>query len=183
MQTSDVVGEHQDWSSKFTKTIGVKVLRRVIRILFGVSLFSIAVLVLLTATDVTGRYFAMPIKGAFELSELCMALFVSGSIVYTTMSKGHISMDVIVSRFSPTVQARFDLLKDVLGLIIFAALFQAYVTRSISLIRLPQTTDILHIPISPFAIFVVFAAVVIWLEILAQTIESASQVRLKNRED
>ena len=93
------------WLSKAAQFLG-RAVYPPSRIINTVGLGVLAVMMFLTATDVTLRYvFNRPIPGAFELTEFLMATLVAFALAYTQVHKGHINVDLIISRFPPRAQA------------------------------------------------------------------------------
>ena len=78
-------------------------------VMHKVGLAILLLMMFLTVGDVVGRYFFnRPISGTFELTNFMLALVVFFAIGYTQVRRGHISIDVVVSRFSPRAQAIID---------------------------------------------------------------------------
>ena len=73
----------------------------------------LAVMMLMTFFDVIGRYvFSAPLVGTVESTELFMGLIVYFGVGYTTWERGHISVDVVVSRLAPEIRRWLDLFAD-----------------------------------------------------------------------
>ena len=69
----------------------------------------IAVMMLLTVTDVVGRrVFNQSVSGAYELSELMLIIVVFFSMVHCQFLKGHITIDLVVTRLRPRTQHIID---------------------------------------------------------------------------
>ena len=59
----------------------------------------IAVMMLLTVSDVVGRrFFNQPVHGAYELSEYMLVIVAFFSIAYCQFLRGHIRIELVVSR-------------------------------------------------------------------------------------
>ncbi len=87
----------------------------------SVALSVMTVMMALTFFDVLGRYiFNRPIAGSYELTEYMMAIVVSFSIAYCATHKGHVSIDLVTSRFPQRVQAIIDCITCLLGLSLFS---------------------------------------------------------------
>lgn len=65
----------------------------------------LGVAMLLTAADVTGRYFFnMPITGTYEITEVLMGFFSPVAIMYCAFKKSHISVDILFDRLPRPLQ-------------------------------------------------------------------------------
>ena len=63
-------------------------------------------MVLTTVVDVFLRYlFNSPILGSYELTEFMMAILVFGSVAYTMVVKGHVTVDLVITRLPARAQA------------------------------------------------------------------------------
>ncbi|TAK66916.1 MAG: TRAP transporter small permease [Betaproteobacteria bacterium] len=114
-----------------------------------------AAMALLIAYAVLMRAVAEPVAGEHELIELMMLTMVMLGLAYTQKQQGHITIGLLVDRFSPRWQAAADLLGALLvfascGMIGWANLQMAveYATES------PMSTDFLSVPLYPFKIIV-----------------------------
>ena len=70
----------------------------------------LALMMLLTFSDVVGRAFNHPIVGAVEVTELLMGLIIFLGIGLTTFLRAHIRVDIVITYLSPRVQAIIDTL-------------------------------------------------------------------------
>lgn len=119
------------------------------------AVFAVAAMMFLIAYSVLSRTVGTPLGGEHELIELMMVAMVMLALPYTQKEKGHITIDLLVDRFSPRWQAAADLLGALLvlascGVIGWANLLVAveYATES------PISTDFLSVPLYPFQIAV-----------------------------
>ena len=70
-------------------------------VMHKIGLAILLLMMFLTVGDVLGRYFfAMPIPGTFEVTNFMLALIVFLTLGYTLVRKGHISIDLIICRYS-----------------------------------------------------------------------------------
>ena len=120
-------------------------------------------IVIITTVNVFSRYFfSTNINGAFETSELAMALISFGALPIVTLFNGHIKVDLIVSRFGTAGQNAMTTVNNVLCAA--AMLFIGYYSYEKGLRALAQgistnSTRILHWPFYMFiALMLVFSA-------------------------
>lgn len=75
---------------------------------------------LLTCADVVGRYLGHPIFGSVEIVGFMATLTVAAALPYTHQMKGHIGVEILVSRFSEKTQTLIDICTGLLSLALFA---------------------------------------------------------------
>ena len=113
----------------------------------------IAVMMLLTVSDVVGRRaFNQPVYGAYELSELMMVIVTFFTAAHCQFLRGHIKIDLVVSRLRQRTQ---DVLNSVMHVFLLAAF--CLLTWSLCLYAVTEsqtglTSQLLGIPVFPFII-------------------------------
>jgi TRAP-type C4-dicarboxylate transport system permease small subunit len=121
----------------------------------GIGAVGAAILVLLTCTDVMGRYlFNLPITGGFEATGLVLSVVATCGIVVSTASNSHISVDVIYERLSNRGKRILTYFSATLGIIFSAVLgWQGVVAVKNSITPyLDETPGLAHIVTFPFRI-------------------------------
>ena len=74
-----------------------------------IGIISVGILMLLITSDVLGRFlFNHPITGTIDISQYVMILAVYCAVAYCAMEEGHVSVNLIVSRFPQRIQAIID---------------------------------------------------------------------------
>lgn len=76
-------------------------------------------MMLLTCTDVVGRFFKHPVFGSVELVTFLAVLAVALSLPHTHEAKGHIGVELVVRKFSPRTQGAIDMITGITSLILF----------------------------------------------------------------
>jgi TRAP-type C4-dicarboxylate transport system permease small subunit len=132
--------------------------RRVFEAITGAIL---ALMVLVTALDVVGRYFLnRPLPGAFELTEAAMAALIFAALPLVTARREHIVVDL----FDPLLSARARRVQEALiqlacACVIFALAYIFFgVARQVQLDGL--FTNVLKVPLAPVAYFCAAAMLV-----------------------
>ena len=131
----------------------------------------------LVFTDVFLRYvFNKPLSGSVEIVEVMMALCIALGMAYTGITKGHISVELLVSRFSPKTQAALDVFHFLIATTLF--LFMCWKTAQQALVvgRRNVTTTVLEIPIYPFVWVLSICAGLLGLVFFLQFLEAISKV-------
>jgi tripartite ATP-independent transporter DctM subunit len=123
------------------------------------------IMVVLSFVDVIMRYFFnSPIRYVSELIEVGMITSIFLAIAYTQNQKGHISVDVIVSRLTPKPRVILEFITTVLGLGIFAIIIWQNVVE----IPFVLANNIVHtqsFPVSkaPFLALIVLGCSILWI--------------------
>ena len=154
--------------------IAVKPAAKAINYLGAAVLVSIMVL---TGADVTLRYlFNSPITGSYELTEVLMVVIVAFGLAYCASEKGHVRVDLVVSRLPRRAQAVMNFIASLAFLSIFVIITWQSIYREQAMIEATVTTYVLFIPLFPFAFVVTVGSAILCLVLLAQTIEYLDQV-------
>jgi TRAP-type C4-dicarboxylate transport system permease small subunit len=83
---------------------------------------------LLTCADVSLRFFYKPIPGTYELVGFFSALSISFALVYTSLKKGHIAVNLITNKLSKKKKKTVLTFTRILSLILFALLtYQTFI--------------------------------------------------------
>lgn len=140
----------------------------------------LVVMMLLITMDVLLRYFLnRPVKGSFELVEFMMAIVVCLGMAYTGVQKGHVAVEIVVSRFSPRAQALVDSFTYLVSTILFSLISWKSVVHAKVLMGSGLTSSILYVPVYPFVFVVAFGSGLLSLVFLVHFINSVSRVMRK----
>lgn len=122
------------------------------RIMAVVAALCLAAMMLLTVTDVVGRYFfKTPVPGAWELISLLLVCAGTWGLAHCQVQKAHICVTVLLQGFSSRLKAFIISLAYLMAIVAFSALTWRAVQLSRKFFVEPgHTTDILHIPLFPF---------------------------------
>jgi TRAP-type C4-dicarboxylate transport system permease small subunit len=130
-------------------------------------------MVVIVLIDVTGRYFFnTPLRGSFELVEQFMVLSGGFMLMYCTVKRGHVIIDIITSRFPKRIQEIIHCIVSFIGFgtsIIIAYNIFLYALRQ--LMPYPQTTDTLKLITAPFQFSLVLAMLLCGIAFLLQTFD------------
>jgi len=140
------------------------------------NIFASAVLVammLLTVADVCLRYFFnYPILGATELTEnmmVCLAFF---ALAWCARQQGHLRVDLVVSRFSPRMQAVCDSITSMVGLIVVALIAWRSFLEGTAVRELNIISSLLKIPAFPFYYVVAVGCALLSVVMITQVIQN-----------
>jgi TRAP-type C4-dicarboxylate transport system permease small subunit len=100
----------------------IALIKRFSRILNWVSGWSLMGMMGLTCADIVLRLFRRPILGTYEIVGFLGAMVAAFAMAQTTIERGHVAVQVVVTRFSPRIQEIIYLITTLLGLGLFALL-------------------------------------------------------------
>ena len=145
---------------------------------FG-GMFLLVPMMLLTSVDVVSRAFwSKPIPGSVELSSYMLAIFILLGVAYTHQVKGHVNVEMLLTRLPARVRVVFEIITTCLSLfIVFIIAWQGWVVG----IEEKTVSDMLRIPQWPFRLLVSVAAALLWLELAIDLVESV--LKLSRREN
>ena len=163
------------WLSKAADSFN-RVVRPVSGVFHSIGIGVLAVMMLLTASDVALRYvFNRPISGSFELTEYMMAIVIAFGLAYCAVAKGHVRVGLVVDRFPQRAQAIIDSVTGLLGLGLFSVITWQCVLQVKIQFDSGLTSAVLFIPAFPFVAVVAFGSAMLCLVILADFFDSLSQ--------
>jgi TRAP-type transport system small permease protein len=146
--------------------------------LHWVAMVVLLLLMFLTVADVVGRYLVGfipgfgPVPGSFELTEFMLAVIVLTAIGHTQMKRGHISIDILVSHFSPRVQAIMDAVTDFVTLAMFALVTWRTIKYAQLLYESNDVSGVLRIPVYPFLVVASIGTFMFCLAMLSTLLQS-----------
>ena len=146
------------------------------RIVNIVGAIVLAIMMFLVAADVTLRYiFNSPIRGSVELVELMMIVVVFLAVAYTASQKGHVSIELVVSRFPQRVQAILDVFTSLLSLGFIVLVIWRSIVRGHTMWADHHVTIVLSIPIFPFLYIIAFGCALLVIVLFANILESLAR--------
>ena len=143
--------------------------------IIGVS--TLMVMMVLTVADVSLRYLInQPIPGSFELTEFLLVILASFGLAYTAIQNGHVTVDLVVERFSPKTQAVIDTITCLISIGIFATVIWASILYARSEWNAKAVSTVLLLPRFPFILVVVLGGAVLCLALLVNLLNSLNKV-------
>ena len=132
---------------------------------------------LLVVVDVIlRRFFNSPLSWTFEVIEVMLTVVVFFTIAYCAVRRGHISVDVLVSKLPPKAKAIVETFGCFLGVMLFGFMAWCSIISGIDELAAHRVTGIVHIPIYPFIFVVAFGSILLALVLLAQLFHSVNRV-------
>ncbi|MFX0199126.1 MAG: TRAP transporter small permease [Candidatus Hodarchaeota archaeon] len=131
----------------------------------------------LVVTDVFLRYFVhRPIPGIPELVEVAMVTIAFLSLAWCAVRKGNVKVELVVSRFSARVQAAFDIIAHLTGLVVFSALSLVGFLEAGHMWRIDNVSRTLHVPSYPFFLVLAVGSAMLCLVLLVDLVRSVAEV-------
>jgi len=130
-------------------------------------------LMVLTVGDVVGRYLVGiipglgPIPGSFELTEFMLAVIVLTAIGHTQMKDEHISIELLVERFSPKVRAIIDTITNFLSLAMYVLVTWRMIRYAQLLYDSHDVSGVLRLPVYPFLVIAAIGTFMFCLAMLS----------------
>ena len=152
------------------------------RIVNSVGIYILLLMMVLTVLNVFLRYFLKaPIQGAYEITEFTMIVVVFLALAYTMVQKGHVGVDLLVTRLSPKARNIACCAISVLGLgVFFLITWQSIVFAREQWIR-GVTSAVLFIPVFPFILLVAFGSALLCLVLMSEFLNYLSAATEKRR--
>jgi TRAP-type C4-dicarboxylate transport system permease small subunit len=140
-------------------------------------------IVIVVFIDVCGRYFFnSPLMGAFELVELGMTVLAGAAVMYCTLKWGHVSIDIVLTRFRKPVQILLQGIFSFLGFIVLAAMAYLIYLNALEMLRSGQVQGTLTISRGPFLIVLSVALLLSCVISLIQTFQYRDSLETMSRE-
>jgi TRAP-type C4-dicarboxylate transport system permease small subunit len=151
----------------------MKIIKSLSRLMNYAACGMLAAMMLLTVSDVFLRYFfRRPILGTTELTESMMACLAFFAFAWCAVQKSHLKVDLVMSRFSPRVQAVVDSITSFVGLLMVALIAWRSFVEAMAVKQLNIISSLLKIPAFPFYYVVSLGCAVLGLVMAAQMIQN-----------
>jgi TRAP-type C4-dicarboxylate transport system permease small subunit len=143
---------------------------------FGMSLLFL--LMLIGTIDVILRYlFNAPIEGTVEIGKIILMCMVVLGWAHTQAAKSHVTVDFLVSKFSPRAQNTIDIVTCFISLFLFVLIvWQATVVGRIAL-EDKRVIQVIHLPVGIMHFIVAFSALLMCLVLITQLLDSFKKTR------
>jgi len=120
---------------------------------------------LLQVGNIIGRFAHFVIPGSFETFEMLMTIPIGFGLVAAALHKGHVTVDIVLSRMPPRLRKASRIVAASLSLLIWMA--AAWAGASLAFENgLQEVTDILDIPVLPFRLVFIFCLLLFCLTYL-----------------
>lgn len=120
----------------------------------------------LTCADVVLRMFRRPILGTFEIVGFLGAAVASFAIAHTTIHRGHVAVEVLVTRLPAKAQVIIYVVTRILSIVLFAVLAYECVRFGTDLRKANEVSLTLRWPFYPVLYGISFSAVAVCFVLL-----------------
>jgi TRAP-type C4-dicarboxylate transport system permease small subunit len=133
----------------------------------------LAAMMLLTVSDVLLRYFLRkPILGTTEITENMMVCLAFLALAWCAVQQSHLKVDLVMSLFSPRVQALVDSMTSFAGLCMVALIAWRSFLEALAVQQLNIISSLLGIPTFPFYYVVSLGSLLLCLVMATQVIQN-----------
>lgn len=133
--------------------------RRLSAVLAAVAAAILMLMMVLTFVDVAGRFaLNRPLYFTIELTQLLMGMIVFLGLALTTLRRGHVTVDVAVTLLPPPLQRVADLIANLCALGVLALMTWLLIDRALTNIADGLRTQLLYLPVFPFALVMAVGA-------------------------
>jgi len=130
--------------------------------------FTLVGMMFLTTADVILRAFRRPILGTYEIVGLLGAVVIAFAMPHTTLEEGHVSVEILVSRLSVTVQGVIRVVTHSLTIVLFGLIAWECFRYGKDLRAAGEVSMTLCLPTYPVLYGVAVAAVVVVLVVVSR---------------
>lgn len=152
-------------------------MQRFVRFVKGFSsnfnIFAAIALILMTmlvCVDVVLRIFGHAILGAYEIVGFLGAVVCAFAIPQTILDKGHVSVEILVSHFSPPLKRIARIFASSMGICLFVFITYAGIMYGYDLQISHETSMTIQLPVFPILYGIAFASAVVTLVLLRDLI-------------
>lgn len=149
----------------------VRMINGVTTALAGVAGAALVAMLLLTVINIGLRLFSSPYAGTFELVSFLSVIVVGLSLAVAQRYKTHVSIDILVSRFSTRTQLIIGAFITVLSMVVFFLIARELISYSLNLQEKGSVSDSLRWPYWPLGMVLAVGIFGLVLALLADLIQ------------
>lgn len=142
--------------------------RRMCRLLLLIAGLTLAFMLMFTLAGITMRAFGKPIVGDYEVISFLGAVVVGFSVPYTSLLKGHVSVDFVLEMVPRNTHDAIRLATRVLSIALFLWMGWNFVLMSLDLIKSNEVTPVFKVPFYPISLGLAFTCLVQCLTLVSQ---------------
>ncbi len=130
---------------------------------------SLSSMILLTTVNVIGRYILKrPLLGEYDMVELGMAIFGGVAMLIAAIQRHHVSVDVLLVRFSRRVQTKLSCFASLLGFVTWGLIACLAFLDALDRWKNGDCSATLRIPQGPFELILSISLFLFCLTLLTQ---------------
>lgn len=136
---------------------------------------AVVVMMLLSTADVILRLFGKPIPGTYELVGFLGAIVVSFALVFTSMEKGHIAVEILVEKLPQRAQLSIEAVCNLIGALLFGVIAYQAVLYALDMKQSGEVSLTLQMPPYPFIFGIAAGCALLCLLLVADFIKSVQR--------
>jgi TRAP-type C4-dicarboxylate transport system permease small subunit len=133
-----------------------------------IAYFTLVVMMVAVTFFSISRSSGQPVIGDIELVQFTMVILIMGSLAITEQSNSHISIGLIVDKFSPRIQAAINCISQLLTLLFCFLVCWVFISK----MNFIQSSDLLKIPFYPVKILLIIGFIGWGLEAILRLYKS-----------
>ncbi|MDY0132977.1 MAG: TRAP transporter small permease [Desulforegulaceae bacterium] len=130
-------------------------------------------MMLITCVDIIMRFFRHPLPGAYELVGFFGSLTVAFALAATSLGKGHIAVEYLVSKFPEKLHNFIERINCFVCSIIFGVITYQTFLYSFSLKASNEVSMTLQVPLYPFSMGIAVGCAMVSIVMLFQSLNLA----------
>lgn len=107
-------------------------------------------MVALTCANIVSRVVWVPIRGTFELMGYFGAVVTAAALAYTQLNRGHIAVNVLISRFSRKTQQRLNAFNNAVCTLFFGLVTWQMIRKASGFMATGEVSETLRVIFYPF---------------------------------
>lgn len=147
--------------------------RRMCRLFLLVAGITLAFMLMFTLAGISMRALGKPILGDYEVISFLGAIVVGFSVPYTSLLKGHVTVDFLLEMVPGNARDAIRLATRVLSIALFLWMGWNFVLMSLDLIKSKEVTPVFKVPFYPISLGLAFTCLVQCLTLMSQIREIA----------
>jgi TRAP-type C4-dicarboxylate transport system permease small subunit len=144
------------------------------RILIWIAGTCLVGMIVLTCANIFCRTVWKPVPGTYELMGLFGSVAAAFALGYTQISRGHISVDVLINTFSGTARKILGMINNTVCLLFFGVAAWQIWKKGTVLFKTGEVTETLRIIYYPFTYAVAFGCLILSLVFFTELVKSLS---------
>ena len=140
-------------------------------LLWLAGLFLLA-MITITGANIVLRLFGLPIRGTFELMGYFGAVVTAFALGYTQIKRGHIAVDIVVLRFSKSIQKFLQAVNHLVCMAFFVMVAWQVAKYATTLWQTGEVTETLQIIYYPFTYAVALGCLILAFTFLVDFFKS-----------
>jgi TRAP-type C4-dicarboxylate transport system permease small subunit len=134
---------------------------------------AVVVMMLLTCADVLLRLLRHPIPGTYELVGYLGTVIISFSLALTSLSKGHIAVEILMEKLPRRAQAGIEAVTSLIGATLFGLIAWQSLIYGADMRQSGEVSVTLTMPIYPFIYGIAAGSTLLVLVLLLDSLRSA----------